>query len=183
MNPLQIDNAQALRLFFQEELYVFPDTKLNSQDEVKQEELISEIAETGVGKAEKSLAPLNYLGGNGQRILILLKDTLHKDLHAEERKLLMAILEAIKIKVSDYALVFWDAHTDYLFQDFTRVLTSQRVLSFGMNSELLGLGELPFNAIHEQAGVKFILTHHLTALKDDVQAKRAFWSQLKVLFP
>ncbi len=160
MNPLQTDNAQALRLFFQEEIYMISD-----------------------GQQQAKPIHINYLGGNNQKILVLLKDTLDKELHSEERKLLMAILDAIKIKVADYAIVFWDQHQHYNFHQITSFLDSQKVLSFGMTASDLGLDDLAFNVIHQIDGLQFILTSHLTELKSDVAAKKAYWKQLKTLFP
>lgn len=201
MNPFQIDNAEALRLFFQEELYVLPEDKLVQKPELEVmspqifssdvAEVVSAAVSEGASSGpdnvltvlESPEVNISYLGGNEQQILILLKDTLHKDLHAEERKLLMAILEAIKIKVNDYAIVFWDKHNQYNFKQFTGFLDSKKVLSFGMEANLLGLADLSFNRIHHVDGVEFILTSHLTDLKSDVSAKKVFWSQLKVLFP
>jgi hypothetical protein len=201
MNSNQlIDNDEALRLFFNDDLYLIGGTtgivasaiKDKHTHEVATEEhqLVANKSETaaalhsveeGATNYQEATMEFKYLGKNEKSILILVNDSQNPVSTPQGTELLRKLVLSINLKNADFALVNYSAYPTAKFAHFRKFFSCKTVFAFGVSSEHLNL---PAQTLHELAVVedtKIIFTHNLHALDSDLPAKKALWATLKNL--
>lgn len=190
MNSSQlITNAEALRLFFTEDVYLAGDmtTMENQPLELSKETPAVEQAIVEVPKLEEpapsygQVFDFKYLGKNEKKILILVNDKENPVSTEQGRELLRKLVLSINLKNADFALLNYSAYTNAKFEHLSAFFSCKFLLSFGVSSNELGLGQQLLHQLHMLQNIQMIFTHNLHALETDMAAKKTLWGTLKTL--
>ena len=190
MNSSQlITNAEALRLFFTEDVYLAGDmtTVENQPMELPKEIPAVEQAIVEVSKLEEptpsygQVFDFKYLGKNEKKILILVNDRENPVSTEQGRELLRKLVLSINLKNADFALLNYSAYTNAKFEHLNAFFSCKFLLSFGVSSNELGLGQQLLHQLHMLQNIQMIFTHNLHALETDLAAKKTLWGTLKNL--
>jgi hypothetical protein len=192
-------NADALRLFFTEDVYLVKNEAEMALDPIaaqKSDQPISEV-KTAINVEEITAlnVPINeekvkepkkawnfeYLGKNQKNILILVNDTVNKVSSAQGNLLLRKLVDAIGLANSDFALVNHAHYSESRFDDLNEFFNCQLLLAFGVDAEVLGLSDFALHQIHNLGDIKLIFTTNLHDLDSDQTSKKILWSTLKQL--
>lgn len=201
MNSNQlIDNAEALRLFFTDDVYLAGEIPLvekpfaeavkpvsaATKTEIQQPPALNE-ERVDVPKIEEptvSYQPtfdFKYLGKNEKSILILVNDAQNPVSTPQGTELLRKLVLSINLKNADFALVNYSNYTSAKFDHFHTFFSCKLIISFGVSAPTLGLGEQLSHQLNTFNNVKMIFTHNLHDLDADLNAKKLLWGTLKQL--
>ncbi len=201
MNSNQlINNDEALRLFFNDDIYLVGDpqtltsAKIEplkegiSKEETQKNEPIAAEKTATLPKLEEPTAnypkaslEFKYLGKNEKSILILVNDKENPVSTPQGTELLRKLVLSINLKNADFALVNYSAYSSAKFEHFKAFFKCKTVFAFGVSNEHLGI---PFQTLHQLGNfeeTKIIFTHNLHDLDTDIPAKKALWGTLKNL--
>lgn len=202
MNSNQlIDNAEALRLFFNDDVYLAGDISsmekpftetvkpISEVQKATTEQLSSEVKETAVSLPEveepavayQPSFDFKYLGKNEKSILILVNDAQNPVSTPQGTELLRKLVLSINLKNADFALVNYSAYTTAKFEHLHSFFACKLVISFGVSAPALGLGQQLLHQLNVLNEVKMIFTHNLHDLDTDLNAKKSLWGTLKQL--
>lgn len=194
-------NAEALRLFFTEDVYLVKNelqtafvepVKVNvaspqpevvvmptvSVKPIEQALVLPNIVEEPKPTLKKTF-DFKFLGKNERRILILVNDK-QNDVSTEQgRELLRKLLLAINLAGRDFALVNYANYEDALFDDLNSFFNCQFLLSFGVTASQLGIKEQALHQLVQYNATKLILTTNLHDLDSDQASKKTLWSSLQ----
>ncbi|WP_343531747.1 hypothetical protein [Pedobacter sp.] len=190
MNSSQlITNAEALRLFFTDDVYLAGDmTMMENQpvDTPKEAQAYEQpIAE--LPKLEEpapsygEVFDFKYLGKNEKKILILVNDTENPVSTPQGTELLRKLVLSINLKNADFALVNYSAYTTAKFEHLSAFFSCKFLLSFGVSPIALGLAEHQLHQLHVLQNINMIFTHNLHSLDADMASKKTLWGTLKNL--
>lgn len=203
MNSNQlITNAEALRLFFNDDIYLTGDLTaienpaiqepkaaalpITEEQNLKVDTNRSETATT-IPKLEEPAAAyptsfdFKYLGKNEKSILILVNDSQNAVSTPQGTELLRKLVLSINLKNADFALLNYSAYANAKFEHLHSFFACKLVISFGVPPLTLGLGEQLRHQLHVVNGIKMIFTHNLHDLDTDIPSKKALWGTLKNL--
>jgi len=197
-------SAEALRLFFTEDIYL-----VNSDDKILSErpaeaktspaieatipvvEVVKPVAVPAVVVTEHvsevvkvpaaGAVVFKYLGKNLKNILILVNDDQHEVSTDKGKELLRNIVKALQLTANDFALLNYAAYTNTGFDELKTFFKSNLVLSFGVTPLHLGMGTQPLNEIIMQDAAQLIFSANLDQLADDQTGKKTLWGSLKKL--
>lgn len=201
MNSQLTSNADALRLFFTEDIFMVEDKNQNASVEpvtlaevkapetialptinVQYEELPEKIAIVEEPKPTiKKESSFEFLGKNQKGILILVHDQENKVSTPVGTELLRKLVKAIELTNNDFALLNYANYPDTTFEDLKRFFNCQLVLSFGVTTQQLGLDEQPSHQIVKFGETKFVFTKNLHDLDSDQLSKKTLWASLQQL--
>lgn len=196
-------NAEALRLFFTEDIYlvnnevkdafveplkevqgvlqagniVLPQTEVKIDDQ----QIVDLSITTEIKVEAKAKFDFKYLGKNQQNILILVNDRDNEVSTEQGRELLRKLVNAIALTAKDFALINYANYTTATYADFNAVLKCKLVLAFGVFPKQLGLAEQRMHELKEVGETKFIFTTNLHDLDRDQTSKKILWSNLQKL--
>jgi hypothetical protein len=186
-------NAEALRLFFTEEVYLVkrgPDNSATVQVGALPEIVeLTNVAEPISIPATPSFTPIepkkewtfNYLGKNQKGILILVNDPVNKVSSTEGTELLRKLVKAIELTNNDFALINYANYEGATFEVLQAFFKCQLLLSFGVEAEKLGIAPLPYHLLHNLGTTRLILTSNLHELDKDQPSKKTLWATLQTL--
>lgn len=199
MNSNQlIDNAAALRLFFNDDVYLVGDViqveklAVTSNIEAKESSTVpSPIPyqqETAAPpKLEEPIAAYNqnldfkYLGKNEKGILILVNDAQNPVSTPQGTELLRKLVLSINLKNADFALVNYSAYSTARFEHLSSFFSCKLMISFGVTPTSLGVQDQILHQLNVLNEIKMVFTHNLHDLDTDIPAKKALWATLKNL--
>ncbi len=201
MDSQLTSNAEALRLFFTEDIYLVEDKYQSPSVEPvslvvpKTEEshatpivaLNVEILpqEQSIVEVPKPLLEKTYtfefLGKNQKGILILVYDEVHKVSSPIGTELLRKLVKAIELTNNDFALINYAHYPDADFETLKRFFNCQLVLSFGVSTQQIGLAEQALHQLITIAETRFIFTKNLHELDGDQLSKKTLWTSLQQL--
>lgn len=191
MNDNQlINNEDALRLFFNDEVYLVEDHSiLTSQTKPPLNVKDNKITSTEETPADKPSAAeeikkfnFEYLGKNEKKVLILVDDPHHKVSDEEGTEFLRKILKAINYKTPDFALVNMAFYKDAKYTDLKASFDFHTLISFGVSYESLGLTPSASHYTSEHHGTKVIVSSLLKDLINDKANKTILWKNFQQLF-
>jgi len=192
-------NAEALRLFFNDDIYLVKDATVDNS-QVLAADLPSEAsvrsAETPLNTTSESativeepLVPeikqpaltfdFKFVGGNQKQILILVNDANNEVSTAEGRELLRKLVKAIGLTGNDFALVNYTAYQEANYKHLQAYFSCKLLLAFGVSARQLGLGDFPLHQLVAHENVKMVFTANLHALNSDQQSKKILWASLQ----
>ncbi len=180
-------NAEALRLFFTEDIYLLPQNnattvveQLNSEKYVEQNSLIADIS-TPIIEAAPAKVTFKYLGKNQKNILILVNDS-QNDVSTEQgRELLRKLVKAIDLTANDFALVNYANYKEQNFSHFKDAFDCKLILSFGVAAGELALPEQSLHQLNSYEGVSLVFSSNLDELDRDQASKKMLWASLQQL--
>ncbi len=196
-------NAEAMRLFFTDDIYLVNDNSqttflnpvnelptLNETDPNILVKSDSKVYENKILSSSTFQEPIDmvkrkidfkYLGQNQKNILILVNDTSNEVSSENGRKLLRNLVNAIGLNAKDFALVNYANFNFATYTDFNDYFDCKVVLSFGVNSIQLALPNQPLNQLVQLNDTKFVFTLNLHDLDSDQASKKILWSSLQKL--
>lgn len=158
-------NAEALRLFFTEDVYLVPGS-------------IPIVAEP---PAPVRTVDFKYLGKNQKNVLILVNDG-NNDVSSESgRELLRNLVKAIQLTANDFALLNYFHFPDSTFEELTQFFNCRTILSFGVSSDMLGLPAQTLHELMKIEDVELVFSDRLDLLAADQAGKKKLWGSLKQL--
>jgi len=190
MNSSQlITNAEALRLFFTDDVYLAGDisTMENGPVDIPKEVPSLEQPTSEISKLEEptpsygEVFDFKYLGKNEKKILILVNDTENPVSTPQGTELLRKLVLSINLKNADFALLNYSAYTTAKFEHLHTFFSCRFLLSFGVLPNTLGLAEHSLHQLYILQNIQMIFTHNLHALDTDIAAKKTLWGTLKTL--
>lgn len=194
-------NAEALRLFFTEDVYLVKNELQNAFVEpvkvnldlpqpavvvmpivndkpIEQAPVLPNIVEEPKPTLKKSF-DFKFLGKNQRHILILVNDK-QNDVSTEQgRELLRKLLLAINLTGKDFALVNYANYEDASFEDLNSFFKCQFLLSFGVTANQLGIQEQALHQLVQHNQTKLVLTTNLHDLDSDQPSKKVLWGSLQ----
>ena len=196
-------NAEALRLFFTEDIYLVNDKAQGAFEEPVIE--VHEMPEIGSNIFPKKAANINeeknadlstaeepkiiaktkfdfkYLGKNQRNILILVNDSENEVSTEQGRELLRKLVNAITLTAKDFALVNYANYITATYADFDDFFDCKLVLAFGVNAKQLALPEQTLHQLKHIGKTEFIFTTNLHDLDTDQLSKKLLWTSLQQL--
>ena len=194
-------NAEALRLFFTEDVYLVKNELQNAFVEpvkvnvdlpqpavvvmpivndkpIEQAPVLPNIVEEPKPTLKKSF-DFKFLGKNQRHILILVNDKLNDVSTEQGRELLRKLLLAINLTGKDFALVNYANYEDASFDDLNSFFKCQFLLSFGVTANQLGIQEQALHQLVQYNETKMVLTTNLHDLDSDQASKKILWGSLQ----
>ncbi|MES2416790.1 MAG: hypothetical protein V4541_01315 [Bacteroidota bacterium] len=168
-------NAEALRLFFTEDIYL------------GKEDVPIALTKENIALAEPDLPTpadnidFKYLGKNQKNILILVNDEINEVSSLLGRELLRKLVKAINLTANDFALVNYAQYKTTTYDTFEAFFNCQLVLAFGVKASDLALPNQILHQIAEHKQVKMIFTSNLHDLDSDQASKKILWNSLQQL--
>lgn len=137
------------------------------------------------GARPRAAAPqvLKYLGENGQRILILVRDASAVFLEEKTFQFLLSVLEACKLSMADVALVNLAVEDNCSLESIMDELGSRQVLLFGIDVAALGLPMVfPEYQVQPHGNRTYLAAGDLAQIAAERTLKGRLWACLKQLF-
>lgn len=186
-------NAEALRLFFTEDVYLVKDEvsdvplvqvdNIVELQEPKVEQIVeqSKAVQPSIITAIPQQVSFEYLGKNQKGILILVHDNKNKVSSPQGTELLRKLVKAIELTNNDFALVNYAAYPGTSFDVLKQYFKCKLILSFGVECQQLSIAAQPANQLNEFQDVKLVFTSNLHDLDGDQTAKKMLWATLQKL--
>lgn len=198
------NNAEALRLFFTEDVYLVK----GSLQQAPVEPLIvvvereAPVASPVLPKSEpapveekatpvmpisipqpvaKPVLDFKYLGKNQKQILILVNDAINEVSTEQGRELLRKLVKAIELTANDFALVNYANYGNAKFSDLKNFFSCKLLLSFGVTAQQLELAEQPLHQLSATENIQLVFTNNLHDLDSDQASKKVLWGSLQQL--
>ena len=153
------NNAQALQILFNEELYAIGDSKENN------------IIEEAIA--------FDYLGGNNRFFLLLVHSPNEKHLEKQHLDLLLKILQAKGLQLEDVAILNTANQPTFSFEELQTFFACAKICLFGIAPATLGLSSMASNEPFVHEGVRVLATFSLAELEQTQHKKVAFWNVMK----
>ncbi|RZK41446.1 MAG: hypothetical protein EOO90_11105 [Pedobacter sp.] len=165
MSSQLTSNAEALRLFFTEDIYLVQD----------------ETVDLLPSEAQKTTLSFKHLGKNQKNILILVNDTENEVSNEAGRELLRKLVKAIDLTANDFALVNYAKYAHAKYSDLYKFFDCKLLLAFGVGTVQLGLPDVVLNHLAKHDGTNLLFTKNLADLDNDQMSKKILWSSLQQL--
>ena len=162
-------NAEALRLFFTEDIYLVAKS--------------NEIQLTGavVIAVQNSKTEFKYLGKNQKNILILVNDY-QNDVSTEQgRELLRKLVKAINLTANDFALVNYSDYTSEKYNDLKAFFNCKLMIAFGVDAVDLNVPVQPLHQLINYEEATLLFAKNLHDLDTDQVSKKILWTSLQQL--
>lgn len=203
MNNQLTSNAEALRLFFTEDIYLvknelqtaFVEPVITNEVPVHPEVVAMPIIEAA--KVEPSPMPptmveepqpvfkkqfnFEFLGKNQKAILILVNDNLNKVSSPQGTELLRKLVKAIELTNNDFALVNYANYSGATYNDLHEFFSCKLFLSFGVEAITLGLSAQTLHQLVNVGDTRMVFTSNLHELDSDQASKKVLWGSLQQL--
>ena len=128
------------------------------------------------------LAPIQFLGKNKKRILLISSTADAAFLTDREFSFLTSILIACKLTLEDVAVVNW-LHFEGMSERILNETTSDKVILFQVNPVTFGLPiNFPHFQIQQFNGRTYLYAPSLGEIEADQSVKKQLWNSLKRLF-
>ncbi len=183
MHSQLTSNAEALRLFFTEDIYLVAESNpvakivegLNNLN-AKGENIQQPIATTQKPKTE-----FQFLGKNQKNILILVNDAVNDVSTEQGRELLRKLVKAIDLTANDFALVNYARYTSENYTDLSNFFSCKLMMSFGVSAADLDLPNQELNQLIKHNETTHIFAKNLHDLDADLTSKKVLWTSLQQL--
>ena len=190
-------NAEAMRLFFTDDVYLVKSDlqisqaiqtvdlpKITAETEIAT--VITELPVSAINAANVEHSPertwtFEYLGKNQKGILILVNDEVNKVSSTQGTELLRKLVKAIELTNNDFALLNYANYKGASFEEFYEFFNCQLVLSFGVEAIQLGLAPLPLHLVNSLGTTRLIFTTNLQELDTDQASKKTLWATLQTV--
>lgn len=177
METLKTESSLALSILLNEDIYVFKEDIEEVQTVTNLESLPAEPEHTEPVTSKPSF---NYMGENNKSVLVIVNDPESEFLNQTDLIFLLKILSAKKLELNDIAIMNLAKHTNYEFENLKNFFACNRILTYGIHPNILGMQGLTSNALQEFNGVKFLGTWSLRQMVNDDNKKRTYWNVLKL---
>lgn len=186
--PMQLmSDAEALRLFFTEDIYLIT-SEVNAEEAILAQpspnilpEVIEKAAVIATVAAETQVERFDYMGGNGKKVLVVMNDPIHPEGKPGEIAFLWRILGAINLGVKDCAVLNRCPYPKADFDALTQFFNPRVLLSFGIDPVNLALEAEENSDLILHNGVQIICSPALDLLDSNKALKTLLWKSLQQL--
>jgi len=187
MNDQLATNAEALRMFFTEDVYLVKGEAMSVSNTPDDDAPVT--VQIPVTEAETPYAMENpvvtqhytYMGKNQRNILILVNDAQNPVSTEQGRELLRKLVKAIELTANDFALVNYADYTSANYKSLSSYFSSKVMFVFGVTPVQLGLDDIPLNSLVKHENTHLIFSSDLHTLDGDQHGKKTLWGSLKQL--
>ena len=183
MDTQLTSNAEALRLFFTEDIYLVaennPIDKIvgGSDTLISRESAVEEIA----ANEQKPKTAFKYLGKNQKNILILVNDPVNDVSSEQGRELLRKLVKAIDLTANDFALVNYAKYSSEKYEDLNTFFNCKLLIAFGVSPAALDLPTQSFHQLITYREATHVFAKDLHELDADLASKKVLWASLQKL--
>lgn len=163
-------NEAALKLLYDEELFIVKEKTYVQEANKTETEVVSEPAPEPI--------TIKFKGDNKKGIVILFENDKNEALEQSDETLLLNILKAVGLSLEDVALL--NHHT--IGVDWKGKIEANKVLVFGTSPTAYSISCDTY-AITENESKQWLFSHSLSELANDKQLKAKLWGKLQELFP
>jgi hypothetical protein len=196
-------NAEALRLFFTEDIFLVKDKSegalvkpvIAAPEILPNESASLPKTETPIYKEPVSVLPtveepvvaakakldFKFLGKNQKNILILVNDSNNEVSTEQGRELLRKLVNAIALTAKDFALVNYANYQTATYADFNDFFACKLVLAFGVSPQQLAVAGQSLHQLQQIGETKLVFTSNLHDLDSDPTSKKVLWGSLQQL--
>ena len=192
-----INNAEALRLFFNDDVYLVGGDIPVQQPSAEAVKPVEKVATAAATQPTETVAALpqveepttaykqtinfKHLGKNEKGILILVNDDQNPVSTPQGTELLRKLVLSINLKNADFALVNYSAYPTAKLEDLVSFFSCKLMFSFGVSPSNLGMANVNLHELNTINNIQTIFTHNLHQLDADLPAKKTLWGTLKKL--
>ncbi|MES2650438.1 MAG: hypothetical protein V4663_01795 [Bacteroidota bacterium] len=176
-------NAEALALFFTEDIYLVAESNPIIRIEEGLDRVITNVAKTDEVTIEikKTKTEFKYLGKNQKNILILVNDN-QNDVSTEQgRELLRKLVKAIDLTANDFALINYSNYTSEKYESLKAFFNCSLLIAFGVDADVLDLPPQPLHQLIHYNDIKLLFAKNLHDLDTDQASKKILWTSLQQL--
>ena len=176
-------NAEALALFFTEDIYLVTEPSPIIRTEVELNRMIPNVTkiEEVTIEAKQAITEFKYLGKNQKNILILVNDS-QNDVSTEQgRELLRKLVKAIDLTANDFALVNYSSYASERYETLKAFFDCKLLIAFGVDAKMLNLPSQPLHQLIQYNEVKLLFAKNLHDLDTDQASKKTLWTSLQQL--
>ncbi|UII30511.1 hypothetical protein LVD17_19655 [Fulvivirga ulvae] len=177
-----------LKHFITEPVYVIPGENLPaSKVELKEEKTVAVVEEAAEvyqqpEPEQKQVKELVFKGDNKKRILVIVDQPEEEFINAADESFLSKIIGAIKLDISDIAIVNFP-NNNGLNKETLLDFNASKYLVFGVSDSKLFKDNLPpYQAIDIENGKQVLSCSSLTAIASDPTQKKLLWTALQKMF-
>ncbi len=172
------ENNELLRYIYHDDLYMVKEPAASANvPAIQEEELISEVKESGSPPLAQEALPVTFYGNNEKKILILVNDPTNDFLNQKELEFLLSIIErGLKLSKVDFALV--NGHK-YPAQQILDEIEYLYLISFGEHD--ISAQKSKYQVI-DADHKKILFAEKLSAIEGDREKKKLLWEALKAMF-
>lgn len=183
MSAQLTNNAEALRLFFTEDIYLVAENNSQIETETNLSNSISEDkkVENPIIIPQKAKTEFKFLGKNLKNILILVNDAENEVSTEQGRELLRKLVKAIDLTASDFALINYANYSSEKYEELSNFFSCNLMMSFGVSADNLGLPTQPLNQLIKYKEATHIFAKNLKDLDSDLASKKMLWASLQQL--
>jgi hypothetical protein len=172
-NPLLSTNSAVLTALLGSDVYHISEPNLASD----------QFARPSSEQVSKTVH-YNYLGENNKYILILIDQSLKREIIAAKDLLLLEkTLAALKLELRDVAIVNLQQCEALHFKSLKEFFSCNKVLGFGIELAKIGIEkEVAINTVFRIEDCPFLLASSLEELSNNQAQKVIWWSAMKSIF-
>lgn len=145
--------------------------------------ILIDVDEAGEKISVSERHSLNFLGDNIQHIVLLVDNPLEIYLNDRQLNILLGILNACKLNLSDIALLNVAEYPKLDYHEITNFLDARSVIMFGVLPSAI---KLPFNIpwfqVQQFNKQIYLSVPSLNLLETNKELKRKLWASLKQIF-
>ncbi len=169
----------ALALFFDEEIYIIKDDRLESTPtvEIKAEPQTEMVTPPILEDSTEKTISLNYKGGNAKGIAIIINEDSNEFLNNTDETLLLNILKAIGLSLNDVAIIN-QFNTGVLWKD---ELEYTKALIFGILPSSYNIVSENYT-INKTEEADWLFSDSLFSLGNNKVLKGKLWTSLQEFF-
>ena len=136
---------------------------------------------------EKSLIEktdkINFLGGNGKPILVLVNNIDVSFLPDNQLNFLLGILSACKLNMADIAIVNLSKMDNTAHKNLPEFFKAEVIILFGIEATALSLPfKIPDFQVQLFKNQKYLFSPALDVIENDAHLKKRLWEALKNMF-
>lgn len=176
-------NAEALALFFTEDIYLVEEPNPVVRIEAGLDQMTVNVTNTAeiTIETKKTITEFKYLGKNQKNILILVNDN-QNDVSTEQgRELLRKLVKAIDLTANDFALVNYSGYTSEKYEALKTFFDCKLLIAFGVEAPMLNLPPQPLHQLIQYNEVRLLFARNLHDLDTDQVSKKILWASLQQL--
>ncbi len=182
MDTQLTSNAEALRLFFTEDIYLVtekePRIEIGGLNPLSDKE---EAIEPITIAPEKAKTEFKFLGKNQKNILILVNDPENEVSTEQGRDLLRKLVKAIDLTANDFALLNYANYTSEKYEELSSFFSCKVMIAFGVSAADLNLTSQPLHQLIKFSEATHLFAKNLHELDSDIASKKVLWASLQQL--
>lgn len=199
MSNLHSNEPNALKFLINDDIYIINKKTENEVNKPINAEVVSQLKEivqeekTIVNPAtqiqthaasvevpeEKKSKEFSYLGENNKYFLILISDTINKEISPLHQETLLKIMGAKGLELRDLAILNLNSYRDTNIDELKDFFQCNKLVLFGIAPQQISLPSIGANKVEHHQNIKLFSTYGIDEMINDVNKKKDFWAIMK----